>query len=87
VQAVAVLLFSLTLLLKNCCARIKGNFEYEENMSKINGDKKRENVRSRRQTKMREKMREIRANMNAAAKSAAAPAAKSAVKPEANKSA
>ena len=36
-------------------------------MSKINGDKKRDHVRARRQTKMREKMREIRAAMQPAA--------------------
>ena len=35
-------------------------------MSKINGDKKRDNLRSRKQTKMREKMRAIRATMNSA---------------------
>ncbi|HUS18245.1 MAG TPA: hypothetical protein VMZ25_01220 [Terriglobales bacterium] len=48
-------------------------------MSKINGDKKRDNVRARRQTKMREKMRELRATLNPAAKAAkpAKPATKS----------
>ena len=48
-------------------------------MSKINGDKKRDHVRARRQTKMREKMRAIRATMNLEKmnpeKPAAAPAA------------
>ena len=35
-------------------------------MSKINGDKKRDHLRARKQTKMREKMRELRATLNAA---------------------
>lgn len=52
-------------------------------MSKINGDKKRDHLRARKQTKMREKMREIRASLNAAAKPAAAKA--EAAKPEAKK--
>jgi len=39
-------------------------------MSKINGDKKRDHLRARKQTKMREKMRELRAAMNAKPKAA-----------------
>lgn len=43
-------------------------------MSKINGDKKRDNLRSRKQTKMREKMRAIRATMKPEAPAAKKPA-------------
>ncbi|HTK95776.1 MAG TPA: hypothetical protein VL382_09065 [Terriglobales bacterium] len=38
-------------------------------MSKINGDKGRQNLRDRRTTKMREKMRAIREKMNQREKS------------------
>ena len=41
-------------------------------MSKINGDKKRDHVRARKQTKMREKMRALRAEITARAKAKAA---------------
>ena len=52
---------------------MEGHLPNGARMSKINGDKKRDNLRSRRQTKMRAKMREIRAAMKpAAAKPAAA---------------
>jgi len=39
-------------------------------MSKINGDKKRDHLRARKQTKMREKLRELRAAITAKAKAA-----------------
>jgi hypothetical protein len=41
----------------------------ETGMSKINGDKGRQNLRDRRTTKMREKMRAIREKMNQREKS------------------
>lgn len=51
-------------------------------MSKINGDKKRDHLRARKQTKMREKMRELRATMKpVAAKPAPAAAAETTKKP------